>query len=69
MNSHPYANIHLFVFVLSQFTFSFVSPFEKIIQSTSSLQKHLNVLTSVRVDGQNKKELQNIVLMAEKLMI
>ena len=29
MNSHPYANIHLFVFVLSQFTFSFVSPFEK----------------------------------------
>lgn len=44
-------------------------PLKKIIQSTSSLQKHLNVLTSVRVDGQNKKELQNIVLMAEKLMI
>lgn len=69
MNSRSHANIHLFVFVLSQVTFCFVSPFEKIIQLTSSLQKHLNVLTSVKVDGENKKELQNIVLMAEKLMI
>lgn len=68
MSSHPYANIYPFG-LSSQFTFSFVSPFEKIIQLTSSLQKHLNVLTSVRVDGENKKELQNIVLMAEKLMI
>lgn len=68
MSSHPYANIYLFG-LSSQFTFSFVSPFKKIIQSTSSLQKHLNVLTSVRVDGENKKELQNIVLVAEKLMI
>lgn len=70
---HTHTQAHTYLSLvcnqLSQFIFSFVSPFEKLSQSTSSLGKHLNVLTSVRVERENKKELQNIVLMAEKLMI
>lgn len=70
-HTHPQAHTYLSLVCnqLSRFIFSFVSPFEKLSQSTSSLLKHLNVLTSVRVERENKKELQNIVLMAAKLMI